>query len=148
LSDRSEGINRYHVGQRISHPTYGAGTVLEITGNAVRVEFDEHGVRYLIPEPSEAEDADPLASIKDFSARFMQDVLGGKNAAEEIFDAFFGQPIFGDAPEITSTAKGSPPNPKVGDARRVTRPGTRRRRPRFSWLRSRRFLRHTRRNCR
>src|SRR5215217_7292099 len=98
-------IDRYQVGQRISHPTYGAGTVLEIVGNAVRVEFDEHGVHYMIPKPSEAEDADPIENIKNYSAHFMKDVLSGQSAAEEFFEAFFGQPISGAAPEITSSRK-------------------------------------------
>jgi|SRR5215217_3535420 len=141
-------IDRYQVGQRISHPTYGAGTVLEIVGNAVRVEFDEHGVHYMIPKPSEAEDADPIENIKNFSAHFMKDVLSGQSAAEEFFEAFFGQPISGAAPEITSTAKGSPRNPKGRDARRVTRPGSHRKRPGFSCLRSRISLWPTRRSYR
>ena len=69
--------NHYHVGERIHHPNYGEGTVLEIVGDdAVRVEFDEHGVYYLMPKKSREEAPGEAPQLNLETMRLLVEALG------------------------------------------------------------------------
>src|ERR1035438_5264049 len=69
------------VGQRVSHPAYGSGTVKTISETVADIQFDDGSKRAIAPEPSGLEPLDPQAALSGLAVPLKQFVSETLDAA-------------------------------------------------------------------
>jgi hypothetical protein len=74
-------IESLHIGQRVSHPAYGSGTVKTISETVADIQFDDGSKRAIAPEPSGLEPLDPQAAMSGLAVPLKQFVSETLDAA-------------------------------------------------------------------
>jgi hypothetical protein len=71
-------LQSLHLGMKVRHPQYGAGTVKTIGDQTADIRFDTGETRTIAPEPSGLEPAEPQASVSGLTQplqRFVEDTI-------------------------------------------------------------------------
>jgi hypothetical protein len=76
-------IESLHVGMKVRHPQYGAGTIKSISEAVAEIQFDDGTKRSVAPEPSGLEPGEPQAAVTGlnvplgkFISQTLEDAIG------------------------------------------------------------------------